>query len=295
MTRVTQSLISRQALQNLQASLSRTGKLQERLSTGRQLNRPSDSPTGLVTAMQVRAQQTRTAQYLRNADSAIGWLNTTDSALQGASQLLNRARDLAVQGSNSGAIGEQGREAIAQELVAIKENLLQIANQTYNGRALFNGTTQAIPVFADGTSAEPYKYLGNEGAVTRALGASTMLTINVTGSLVFGDGDDSTFEVLDDLAEQVRGGQPVELERLDAARDKVLHALGEIGTRTNRVENLKALAEEEAYNLEISLTEVENIDLPETIMALQMQEVSYQAALAATSRVLQPSLLDFLR
>ena len=90
MTRVTQNMLARGTMDNLQRSLARTARLQEQLSTGRQLNRPSDSPSGLVTSMQSRSALARTEQHLRNADNATGWLDTADSALQGSVTMLQR-------------------------------------------------------------------------------------------------------------------------------------------------------------------------------------------------------------
>ncbi len=75
----------------------------------------------------------------------------------------------------------------------------------------------------------------------------------------------------------------------------VSDALGEIGARYNRVETMKNRANHQIVTLRSSLSEVEDIDLPATIMDLQLQETAYKAALSATARVIQPSLVDFLR
>ena len=82
---------------------------------------------------------------------------------------------------------------------------------------------------------------------------------------------------------------------LDRAVDRVVSALGEIGARANRLATVKGAAEADLDNLTNSLSEVESADLPKTIVELQMQEVAYKAALGATARAIQPSLLDFLR
>jgi flagellar hook-associated protein 3 FlgL len=77
--------------------------------------------------------------------------------------------------------------------------------------------------------------------------------------------------------------------------DRVTGALSEVGTRTARVERALQSAKDAELGLTNSLSEIENTDLPKAMVELQMQEVAYQAALAATARVLQPSLVDFLR
>ena len=72
-------------------------------------------------------------------------------------------------------------------------------------------------------------------------------------------------------------------------------AQADVGTRTVRIEKAKAAAEDADLSLSSRLSEVENTDLPKATVELQLQQVAYQAALAATAKVMQPSLLDFLR
>ena len=102
-------------------------------------------------------------------------------------------------------------------------------------------------------------------------------------------------QIADDLRNNPEGVVANNLDNLDTRVDRVLTALGDIGARTNRIENMRERATSDEINLKTRLSEAEDVDLPETIMELQLQEVAYQAALNATSRVIQPSLLDFLR
>ena len=86
-----------------------------------------------------------------------------------------------------------------------------------------------------------------------------------------------------------------DLSALDAGFVKMQQALATVGARYHQVETMRNRNESDAINLTGALGEVESIDLPKTVMDLQMQEVAYQSALAATARVIQPSLVDFLR
>lgn len=293
MTRITQRMLSQSTLSGLQASLGRTADLQERLATGRVLNRPSDSPTGLVTAMQTRGALARKETHLRSTDNAIAWMNTADSALQGASSMLRRARDLTLQGQN-GSMGPTARENIAKEIEAIRAGMLEVANTTLAGRQLFAGTSDTASTFdAAGV------YQGDAGAVNRTVGDGQQIAVNVTGSQAFGDGPGSVFAVLQSIADDLRT-DPANvtannLGDLDASMDRVLVALGDLGARTNRIEGVRDRGVTQELTLKTRLSEAESTDLTETIMELQLQEVAYQSALAATAKVLQPSLLDFLR
>ena len=117
-------------------------------------------------------------------------------------------------------------------------------------------------------------HLGTPAALLADLQAHTTL-----------QADDAT------LHPRLNGG----LVNLDKGINSVITSLGQIGARFNRVESMRDAAEGQLLNLANNLSEVEDIDLPKTIVDLQMQEVAYKAALGATARVVQPSLLDFLR
>src|SRR5690606_23393672 len=108
---------------------------QERLSSGRIINRPSDSPTGTVAAMQLRSERRMMQQYVRNADDGLGWLNTLDATLTSISSQLNRVRDLTLQAMSSGAAASaEAREALAVEVENIREALIGLANTRYLDR-----------------------------------------------------------------------------------------------------------------------------------------------------------------
>src|SRR4051794_587332 len=140
-TRVTQHMMSSHSMDAMQTSLSRLAKLQEQLSTGRVLNRPSDSPADTTSAMRIRSSLTDVKQYARNAADGDAWLGQIDSALTSATDQVRRARDLALQGANQGAMGPAAREALATEVDQIREGVLTTANATYLGRPVFGGVT----------------------------------------------------------------------------------------------------------------------------------------------------------
>ena len=114
--RVTEKSIHTRVLANLQRNLSKGERIQDQLSSGKQINRPSDSPTGTVASMQLRAENRLNSQYIRNADDGLGWLSTVEGTLTNSSNLINRARDLTVQGLSSGSNDAQSREALAVEI-----------------------------------------------------------------------------------------------------------------------------------------------------------------------------------
>lgn len=294
LTRVTQSMMSRHSVGAMQTSLTRLAKLQEQLSTGRVLNRPSDSPTDTTSAMRIRSSLADVKQYGRNAEDGNGWLSMIDAALTSANDQVLRARDLALQGANEGVSGQTVRNALAAEVDQIREGLITTANSDYLGRPVFGGVTANDAAYdATGT------FVGTPGAVNRTIGDGTTVRVDVDGNVAFGSAGSSVFDHLSALATALRTGDQATISAsitaLDADRDRITTTQTEVGSRQNRVEAAIQAAADTQLRLSTSLSEVENADLPKTVVDLQMQEVAYQASLGATARVMQPSLLDFLR
>lgn len=297
-TRVTQNLMTRRSLESLQTGLSRLSRTQEQLSTGRILNRPSDSPTDTTAAMRIRSSIGDQQQYARNAEDGLGWLGQIDTTLTGMSDQLRRARDLALQGANDGAVAQAARDALATEVEQIREGLLSSANTTYLGRPVFGGVTAGSVAYVeqpDGTVA----YAGTPGAVNRTVGVGIVVDVQLGGPDVFGANPASVFDDLDALALALRAGDTAGVQTsigaLNGAMDRLTSDLADVGTRYGRLERAAQAANDTVLSLSTSLSEIENTDLPRAMVDLQLQEVAYQAALASTARVLQPSLVDFLR
>jgi flagellar hook-associated protein 3 FlgL len=292
--RVTQHSISMSSLANVQASLNRTAKLQEQMSSGKVLNRPSDSPTGTVTSLSLRSQISAQEQYAANAQDGTAWLGTQDTALQSVNTALQRVRELTVQAANTGSNDANARNALAEEITTLRGTLTGLANTTYLGRPIFGGTTAGGSAFDPST----YEYLGDSGEVTRRVDDRTRVSVGSTGSAVFGEGDGSVFKLLDRLAANVRTNPSAlssDLSALDGRMSTVLNAITNVGVRTNQVEQARTAANDKALDLRSTLTGVEDIDLPSVIIDLQLQDTTYQAALSATAKAIQPTLMDFLR
>ncbi len=298
-TRITQRTVSTTLMHGLQSNLGRMQKLQEQLSSGKQVSRPSDSPVQTVEAMQFRAGIRRTEQYVRNADDGMALLGTADAALTEALAMTRRVRELALGGMNA-TVATDGRNAIAAELRTLRESLLGVANTRYLDRPVFGGNTLGSSAFDPATGA----YVGDDGSIARTIGPGAQVVVSIPGTSAFGaDGDPAQlFDLVDRLADALETGGPAMaaaldggLVDLDRSIESMINALGQVGARYNRVEAARNAAEGQLLSLTSSLSEAEDIDLPKTIVDLQMQEVAYKAALNATARVVQPSLLDFLR
>lgn len=290
--RVTHQTVMRAAQHNLQHTMGELAKLQERASSLDKISRPSDDPTGTADSMQVRAEQGRNEQYARNIGNGTGWLASVDSALSTATDLIQQARDLTVQGANDGSLSTAAKEAIAVELEGLRAELLNTANTQYLGRTIFAGTADQGVAFNPDLS-----FNGTGAGVERRIDAHTTVRVDVDGSEVFGTGATSVFAVIDDIINDLRTGTNVgpRVTDLDSYLNGLLGQHGAMGARHAQMLRAEETNMERSGSLEAQRSGIEDVDLGEVVLQLKLQEITYQSALAVTARVLQPTLMDFLR
>jgi flagellar hook-associated protein 3 FlgL len=290
---------------NLQTSYRRLLELQDQLSSGKQIRNPSDNPAGAILAMNTRTQLRRSQQFERNTADAQAWLNTADSALVTSQDYLNKIRDLSIQ-ARSGGVDDKARNVIATQIEQLRDSLVQLGNTSYNSRPIFAGTgtgTMALQPSGQPTGA------ANTAAVNRAVAPGVSVQINTDTTALYGtwvgtpggDYAGSTFEVITKLAADIRNpsapGADVAAGQvaLDTARERMASVQASLGARSRRLEDVSSRNANVSLELTTSLAEVEDIDLPKTIIDVQTQQMAYQAALSVTAKVIQPSLVDFLR
>jgi flagellar hook-associated protein 3 FlgL len=143
--RVTFSQINTNVQRNLMQALTRLSGYQEQLSSGRRLNRPSDSPLDVKNDLKLRSRIGQNEQFMRNVDDGMASMGISDSALVSMNELFQRARELTLQGSND-TLTVRDRTYLAQELRQITDQLVQVVNTSYKGEFIFAGTnTNFIP------------------------------------------------------------------------------------------------------------------------------------------------------
>lgn len=303
--RVTNQMVVTEGVRRLSSRLNEYEQAQSRLATGKDVRKPSDDPAAANRGLSLRAAERSRVQEARNAEDALSWLNVTDSQLQEGMNTLHRARELTVRASN--AMGPSEREAIAKEVEALRDELMEIANAKLRGNHLFAGYTSGPAVAWDEGTGE-YTFQGADGdaphEITRRVGETERVRVNVTAAEAFGDADgdelENTFAALDTLVDRLRDpaahGSPSEsLPALDEARERLGDSLATVGAQTNRVESAIARSEDMRYHIQNELSQVEDADYAEAVMELQLQDVALQSTLQALGRALPPSLASFLR
>ncbi|HVW32750.1 MAG TPA: flagellar hook-associated protein FlgL [Acidimicrobiia bacterium] len=291
--RITSRGLATTSLAGLQANLQRLQDTQAKLSSGKAIQRPSDSPTGTMAALRLRADVDRYDQLDRNAADGLARLGTADNALTDGLATLREVRNAVVNGTNA-SMSPADREALAAQVDGLRQSLLAVANTKYLTQPIFAGTTGVTEAY-DSTGA----YQGNQATSTRTIAAGVKVGINIPGEDAFGPAGDDIFKLLSDISNDLRTNpsnlSQTDLTKLDAGYLRMQNALSTVGSRYHQIEIMQARNQANQLDTKNQLSEVEGVDLPATTVDLQLQEVAYQAALGATAKAIQPSLMDFLR
>ncbi|OQP00177.1 flagellar hook-associated protein FlgL [Parageobacillus toebii] len=300
--RVTQGMLTGNMLRNLSASYARLGKYQDQLATGKKINRPSDDPVIAMKGMVYRTNLTEVEQFKRNFSEAYNWIENSDAALDKATQALQRIRELVVQASNDTYEVSQ-RAAISEEIKQLTEHLASIANTKVGDKYIFNGTdTLKQPVDLSQT---PPVVSQNTDEIKIELSKGIYIPVNVNPTKVFnydntakGNGLFSDLEFLNnDLNDATKSGKDISqyLSYIDQHINNLLSARAELGARLNRVELMEERVDQQEVIAHRILSDNEDADIERVITDLKTQESVHRAALGVGARIIQPTLLDFLR
>jgi flagellar hook-associated protein 3 FlgL len=291
-------MLNKQMLSSLNKNLGRMEKVQQQLSTGKMINKPSDDPVGLGYSMRYRSELSANEQYQRNLDSSVSWLDFGDTTVGQAVNVLQRARELAVQGAN-GSNPQQAREAIASEVDELTKQLREIANSKFNGKYVFNGQRTDQPPYPN-----PNSYLTasfDTGKISFEVSRGVSVGVNLHAGEIFGDAAavDNAFASLDLLSTSLRAGNQQDtgtaLGQLDSRIDQTLESWADLGARKNRVDLIDNRLKDSNINIQSLLSKTEDADMATVITNLKTEENVYQASLSAGARIIRPSLIDFLR
>ncbi|MDV2886287.1 flagellar hook-associated protein FlgL [Alkalihalophilus pseudofirmus] len=393
--RVTQMMLSSSSLKHINQGYNRLATLQDQLATGKRITKASQDPVVAMKGMRYRSQVTEVEQFQRNLREVYNWVDSADSALDEATQTVQRIRELATQASNDTYEATQ-RANIAKEVKQLREHLQSLANTKVSNKYIFNGTnTTQPPIIDDGKmnlgidvlnesdinsldefnvtyGGQTFRYVGEDGGNrifqdVRQIGKDPdftnpdfnqkayQLIVNEDGDITFSQPDEATGAsepitkvirqddvVVSDRAAVSVNTQTVEIElmkgvtipvnvdasnvfstalfgdiiRLEQALenpsidgkeltsyidnmfghiDNLVAERAELGARVNRVEMIENRLMEQNVFAKRIMSDNEDVDLERVIIDLTTQESVHRAALAVGARVIQPSLIDFLR
>jgi flagellar hook-associated protein 3 FlgL len=290
--RVTQGMLSSNMLDHISKSYERMAKYQSQLASGKKINLPSDDPVVAMKGIRYRSNLTHIEQYKRNITDAYTWMESSDSALDKATQALQRIRELVVQASNDTYEASQ-RQSIAIEVGELKEHLASIANSKVGNKYIFNGSDTTTPPVDLGAAVYPT----NSDAVEIEVYAGVRMQVNINPTNVFSA---ALFNDITNLENDLNSGTTGAtignyLATLDGHIQNFIAERAELGARYNRLELVDQRVQTQEVVANRILSDNEDAEIERVITDLKMQESVHRAALGVGARVMQPTLLDFLR
>lgn len=294
MMRVTQQMLHQNSVRHMNQNLSRLEKTNNQVTTGKQLHRPSDDPNGVSKAMNLKSALVANDQFERNTNEANLWLDESGQTINDMVNVMQKVRELGVQGNN-GILSDSDRNIVAIEVEELTEQIRQFANSKVNGKYIFNGLKTDEPPYPNKNSYQNDTFDTSGKMFTIADGVA--VKANVTADELFGNAADNTnlFNTLNLLASDLRSGSDIQMNQIDKGIDRMLTVAADAGARKNRVEGIENRIQDSNIELKSLLSKLEDVNYAEAVTKLKSEESVYQASLAASAKIIQQTLMDFLR
>ena len=295
--RITQSMMSTSMMSNLQTNYKRMDKYQEQLMTQRQLNRPSDDPVGVASALHYRSEISSTTQFTENVEDANSWMSMNDTVMSETTQIVQKLAELAVQGGTD-TVPADARVNIAQEVDQLYQQLVSLGNSQFKGKYIFNGERVNEQPYPSDPANQAYSL--DQGEVEYQIGAGIFVGVNTNGDNIFGASGDASglFKVVDDFKNALNSDSTVGIQTaipaLQKSLENIITTQAVVGGKQNRLDFTVSRLGDLNLNYMSLQSKTEDVDMPKVITELKTAESIYQSSLDTMARIIRPSLMDFL-
>ena len=274
---------------NLGSISEELNKANEIATTGKSINNLSDDPVGLTQSLKIRSAISNIEQMGRNISHGNSWLTASESALTNVQNIISDTKALCVQMA-SGTIGSDQRVSAAVSVQNMLDEIVSLANTDVAGNYIFAGSkTDTIPFDQDGT------YNGDNNPFTIKISQNSTVEVGSDGEAVFG----TVFNTLVDLKAALQsndvGGIQDAMDKLDTHFDDISGKISDVGSKMNRMEIKDKIFQDLNFSNTERLSKIEDADIAEAIMNVKAAELTYQAALASSSKVMTLTLVDYLQ
>lgn len=279
-------------------------KLQDQLTSGSKITRPSDDPVGAVKGMGYRRDLGRVEQYSRNMNEVNNWLDTSDESLNQVGEQMKRVRELVIQAANDTNSADE-RAKIKAEIDQIRNQIQDVGNTKVGDRYIFSGTKTGQPLFANGAingnvNSEDVKIEVYDGIEMKVNTAGVDLFKNVDDMMGkisdLLDPNRTPLATADEISSTLGGFTSTSTsDDINTMHNKILEAQSDVGARQNRVELMENRLSIREISVTKQLSNNEDVDYSKAITEMVTSESIHQAALSVGAKIIQQSLVDFIR
>ena len=302
--RITQNMMSNIFMSNLRRQTEAMLQRQERIASQKRINRPSDDPSGMGRVLAGRSSLSTINQYATNIQQGKTRLEFSEETLNFVDELVQQARRIAEEKSGDSVTAAE-RSLAATQVKEIYDQVLQLANSKFGDRYMFSGDQTDTAAF---TRDDDYNatYHGDNGSFKVPIADNVVVNIDADGRNYFQDGANGGVNIFDELRDLINGLENADLAagstQIDAtinpladAHVQIMDKRSEAGPKLYRLQ----ATEEHWMNIQNAVQEAigreEDVDAAQLIIELKNLETAYESTLAAASRIIQPSLVNFLK
>jgi flagellar hook-associated protein 3 FlgL len=282
-------------------------KTQEQLSTGKQINKPSDMPDKASLITRLESELARQASYQGNLKAMNTRLQAQETALKNTSDVMYRFKELAVQANND-TLSAADRHTISLEMTQLKEQILSLANsQDSNGNYLFAGSRVGQEPFAQDAKGTVV-YQGDQSRMVVPVGDNRRMNLNIPGSDAFvhmvrdnGKGQKvgiGFFQALTDLVDSVDKVDRPNIQRgigeLDKMQQGISDANAQVGTDMNVVDSQTSVLDEITLRLKTTKSDVEDLDYTEAITKMNKDQLALESAQSSFAKISKLTLFSYI-
>lgn len=289
--RLSNSMIAKNFMRNFWENSEKIDKINNHLAKKKKIIRPSDDPLGTLKSMQLQSIVNENEQYIKNIKKGKDWIDICDITLDSLKSSLDRVRELAQAGANA---PQSELDTICEEVEEIAEYFVQLSNTTIGDRYIFAGHKTKTKPYQNYSGVPGYQGDGNYLSIE--IGHSVEIDFSLPGNMIFEDTFDAVRDVIQDLQNGDRdrlGGAT--LGKVDLAIETAISSRTTLGAKCKRLELAESRIDDANTKHEKLYSEIMDVDVAETIMDLRVAENVYAASLAAGARLMQVSLVDFLK
>lgn len=308
--RVTTNMTAANSVYNLQQNKIKLDSLQEHISFGQKILSPSEDPIAARQILDLEDKLKAGDQYLGNVNKAKVWLKVTDTALGGISDMIKQARSVAAQIGN-GSNDQTIRDTAVSQLTEIKRQLVNLGNTQLGEQFIFSGfndatapfTYQAPPVPPAAPAPNP-AYAGTTDDINVAIdkGASGQLALNITGDKVLTNVGSSGINILneiDNLIDGINNNNSTNIKaaalQIDKSANEINSLRSQVAGRQMRLDSTEKMIALNKNTAQTLIENMQNVDMIKAATELNQQKTAFEAALSATAKISQISLLDYLK
>lgn len=329
--RITNKIIKNTYMSDMNNNLNNMQTLNKQLSSGKEINRPSDNPNKVARSMQLNSSINTNNQYNENIKDTINWLDTTDSALNQVTNIMQRIRELMVSAGNA-SYGTDERGAILDEVNERVAEMSQVLNTNFDGKYIFGGTkTSSKPMNAvednitgnknltfldkDGKELDlnsnnindMYQIDMLKGELNTEISQGVKIKYNVSATelLLFKNNKGqsvNTLSLLSEITNNLGSANEIDnakitnenLSSIDDVITNLLKVRAEVGAKQNRMDSAEAKNDDETFNMTDILSKTEDIDFTEKTMEYAVAQTVYQASLQVSAQILPRTILDYI-